>query len=109
MIEAQELEMLERMLGNLTARHHGADLDAALEDLGFFEAVAHDPGRVVPLLFSLLGARNVASGAIGRVLACALLRPIDTALLPALGSSLPPAVSEHRVPVHRAAHDTTSE
>ena len=47
-------------------------LDAALDELGWHDALADDPRAAVSLLFELQGATGATSSALGRVLAHAL-------------------------------------
>ena len=72
MIEGSERELFERSLQQATATHTGAALDAALEDLGWRDALAADAHVAVSLLFTHQGAANATSSALDDVLAHAL-------------------------------------
>ena len=67
-MDGADLELFERSLRHATERHTGAALDAALEELGWREALASDPHAAVSLLFELQGAANVTSSALDHVL-----------------------------------------
>ncbi len=71
----------------------GAALDAALEDLGWPEALSVDPRLAVSSLFEQLGLANTAASAIHAVVGSALGLPTDPstgAVLPVLGGWGPP-------------------
>lgn len=93
-MDAAEAELFERSLRQATERHSGADLDEALDELGWSEALETDPRPSVSLLFELQGAANVASSALERVLLGSL--GIESGLsvphivLPAIGDWSPP-------------------
>jgi Acyl-CoA dehydrogenase, C-terminal domain len=80
-------------LRHATGSHSGAVLDAALNDLGWRDALAVDAHTAVSLLFELQGSANTTSSALTDVLGTALgleIHPAGAVLLPALGSWLPP-------------------
>ena len=101
-MEDDERELFERSLRGAAAG--GAELDAALEDLGWSEALASDPRAAVSLLFGILGEANASSSALGTLFAHALgLGALDGAgggvlprgvgaavVLPAVGRADPP-------------------
>ncbi len=93
-------------INRTTEQHTGAALDAALDDLGWSDALADDPRDAVSILFQAQGRANVTSGALDAVLASALgVDPATTAvILPRLGRWHPPgeAVGD-RVAVHGLA------
>jgi hypothetical protein len=92
-MDRDDLELFERSLANATEQHTGDDLDAALADLGWGDALADDPRAAIPLLFELQGAANVTSSALDAVVLDAL-GVDDTSLgvvLPAVGSCVAPA------------------
>jgi hypothetical protein len=74
MIEGQDLDLFERSLQHATTTHTGAALDAALDELGWHDALSVDAHAAVSRLFELQGAANVTSSALDRVLAGALAR-----------------------------------
>ncbi len=85
MIEAEDLKLFERSLRDATQSHTGAALDAALEELGWQDALSADVQAAVSLLFELQGAANVVSSALDRVLGSALGYEATAVVLPALG------------------------
>lgn len=93
-MDAAEAELLERSLRQATERHSGADLDEALDELGWSEALENDPRSSVSLLFELQGAANVASSALERVALGSLgIEPglsVSDIVLPAIGDWSPP-------------------
>ncbi len=92
-MDRDDLELFERSLRNATEQHTGAALDAALADLGWLDAYAVAPRAAVSLLFELQGAANVTSAALDAVVLRALGFHADSSgvVLPAIGSSQPPA------------------
>ena len=92
-MDAEERELFAKTLGRAAAQQTGAALDAALDDLGWADALAADPRAAVAALFEHQGAANATSSALDRVLAGALgLDPAaDLAVvLPPLGRWEPP-------------------
>jgi hypothetical protein len=68
-MDRDERELFGTTLADLTSRHTGAELDAALESLGWAEALADDPEAAVGLLFEHQGAANATSSALDTVVA----------------------------------------
>jgi hypothetical protein len=94
LMEAADLELFRRSLQRATERHTGPALDAALEEVGWADALAVEPRLAIGTLFELQGAAPTTSAALDRVLGDALGRGVveDTAVvLPVLDSSAPPA------------------
>jgi alkylation response protein AidB-like acyl-CoA dehydrogenase len=94
-MDAADLELFERSLRAATEQHTGAALDAALDDLGWYDALDADPRTAVSLLFELQGASNAASSTLDHLLLGALGAPgVDHEplgiVLPALGRGTPP-------------------
>jgi alkylation response protein AidB-like acyl-CoA dehydrogenase len=95
-MDAEERELLGKSLAQVTARHTGASLDAALHDLGWADAHAADPEMAVSTLFELQGSANATSSALDHVLAVALGLATGlgddavSVVLPPLGSCDPP-------------------
>jgi len=86
-----DVTLFERSLGDATRRATGADLDAALDDLGWPDALIDDPQVAVSLLFRLQGESGATSSSLGRVMAHALgLADGSTTVLPAVGGCAPP-------------------
>jgi hypothetical protein len=101
MIEGGDLELFERSLRYATANHTGAALDAALEDLGWRDAVSAVTRAAVSLLFELQGAANVTSSALDQLLGHALGHEATAVVLPALGQWSPPGTfAQGRLEVH---------
>jgi len=94
MMDAEERELFAKGIQHATASRSGADLDAALADLGWKDALATDPATTVATLFEHQGAAATTSSALDVVLADALQVDLDGStgmLLPPLGSTAPPA------------------
>jgi hypothetical protein len=95
-MDAEERELFAKSLAQVTARHTGAPLDAALHDLGWADAHAADPEMAVSTLFELQGSANATSSALDHVLAAALgvAQGLGdgavSVVLPPLGSCDPP-------------------
>jgi len=77
-MDAEERELFAKSLQQATAGTSGPALDAALDDLGWSDALAADPRAAVSLLFGAQGTSASTSSALDRV------------LLDALGPDLPP-------------------
>jgi hypothetical protein len=94
MIEGGDVELFARSLQRATSDHTGAALDAALEELGWQDAMSVDTRAAVSLLFELQGTANVASSALDQLLARALGHETWAVVLPAVGRSSPPGTFE---------------
>jgi Acyl-CoA dehydrogenase, C-terminal domain len=90
MMDQEDVELLQRSLEHATGRHTGVDLDVALDDLGWADALGADRRAAVASLFDLQGRANVTSGALGQVMAHALGLGSSTLVLPAFGRTDPP-------------------
>jgi len=103
-----DLELFERSLRHATAHHHGAELDAALGELGWHDALQVDPHAAISLLFELQGSATVTSSALDHVLTGALGpdHATTSVVLPALGRWSPPGQldRDHRLRVHGLGH-----
>jgi hypothetical protein len=71
-MDGADLELFERSLRHATEEHTGPALDAALEELGWSDALALDPRAAISILFGLQGAANASSCALDQVLLQAL-------------------------------------
>lgn len=92
MIEGADRELFERSLRAAVAAD---DVDAALAEAGWADALEADPRTAVSLLFELQGQANATSGALDRVVLHALGVEGDRGVvLPALGGSMPPGALE---------------
>lgn len=79
MIEGADLELFRRTVAQATATHSaadsGADLDAALHDMGWPDAFADDPAAAVSCLFLAQGYENARSSALAWVNGSAQVAP----------------------------------
>lgn len=71
-MEGEDLELFERSLRHAVDHHSGAALDAALEELGWSDALAEDRRAAVSILFELQGRANASSSALGLLFTDAL-------------------------------------
>lgn len=93
-IEGEDLELFERSLAHAAESASGAELDAALDDLGWLDALAMDPQAAVATLFAVQGATNTTSSALDAVMASSLLghetitsvATVPAVILPGLGT-----------------------
>ncbi len=93
MIEGEDLALFERSIANATDHATGSKLDAALDALGWTDALSTDPRAAVSVLFAHQGAANATSSALGAVVAHALGLadgPGSRIVLPDAGRSAPP-------------------
>lgn len=72
MIEGDDLKLFRRSIRHAAESASGPDLDTALADLGWPDALEVDPRAAVSTLFELQGAANTHSGSLDRVLLGAL-------------------------------------
>ena len=72
MMEKDELELFAQGVRRAAAAHRGKALDEALDELGWHDALDHDPFAAVSLLFESQGEANSSSSALDAVLADAL-------------------------------------
>jgi hypothetical protein len=92
-MDPDDRKLFAESLRQAIGQHSGADLDAALDELGWAEALTLDPRDAVTLLFELQGAANVTSSALQTVLTDALgVEPGVGIVLPPLGKWHCPAV-----------------
>jgi Acyl-CoA dehydrogenase, C-terminal domain len=92
-MDTDERALFDQTLRQVTTSATGEALDAALDSLGWDEALASDPAIAVSLLFEHQGAANATSSALDRVLAEALGvagTPAPAVVLPWLGGQGPP-------------------
>jgi hypothetical protein len=112
-MDRADLELFERSLRPATKQHTGPALDAALDELGWTEALADDPRAAVSLLFALQGASNATSSALDVVVGAAL--GLDAAsreglVLPAIGGWDPPGTLDgDHLGVHGIGHAALAE
>ena len=102
-MDAEDLELFEQSLR--AATEASGDLDDALEQLGWRDALAMDPRAAVATLFLLQGAANATSSALGHVVRDALgVEDVVPVVMPALGHTEPPGcVAGDRVVVRGLA------
>jgi hypothetical protein len=97
-MDAAERELFEGAIRRATELSTGTELDAALEDLGWIDALEDDRRSAVSLLFESQGRAGVTSTALDRLLGAALGRPAPqdriSVVLPPLRHSEPPGVQE---------------
>ena len=92
-MDRAERDVFERGLRHAVEAHTGAALDAALLELGWPDALAHDTREAVSVFFALQGSAHASSSALDRVLACSLgldVPPSSGFVLPPLGRWGPP-------------------
>jgi hypothetical protein len=96
-MDGDELELFGRSLRHATERHSGAELDAALAELGWADALEIDRRASVSLLFALQGEAGATSGALGRVVTSALGLEVDddtAVVLPPIDRWAPPGTPD---------------
>ena len=71
-MDGADLELFERSLRHATEQHTGAALDAALDELGWREALADDPRAASRCCSSSRAPANATSSALDHVVAHAL-------------------------------------
>jgi hypothetical protein len=94
-MDAADLELFENAIRMATKEHTGPALDAALEDVGWYDALPIEPRAAIATLFQLQGAHNDSSSALGHVVRHALglrTQPGTGIVLPAIGQWDPPGV-----------------
>jgi hypothetical protein len=93
MMESVDRDVFARSVRRAVESHSGAELDSALVDLGWHDALASHRPEAISILFELQGSQLSSSAALGQVLAACLdlELPATTGLvLPPLGQSGPP-------------------
>ena len=93
-IEGEDLELFERSLAHAAGSATGPELDAALDELGWLDALALDPQAAIATLFAVQGAANSTSSALDAVLASSILTHewvtsvarVPSVILPGLGT-----------------------
>jgi hypothetical protein len=103
-MDAAERALFTDTVRQLTVQHSGDDLDAALDGLGWSEALAVDRPIAVSALFEAVGEANATSSALDKVL-YSVLTPGETdgvaVALPLIHSGDPPArVDGSEVTIH---------
>jgi len=96
-MDTDDLTLFERSLRDATDRTTGVALDAALEGLGWHDALADDRRAAVSVLFELQGLTGATSSALGQVMAHALGRADGRvsgrdAVVPGVGGCEPPGI-----------------
>ncbi|HXW32980.1 MAG TPA: acyl-CoA dehydrogenase family protein [Acidimicrobiales bacterium] len=90
MIEGDDLEIFDRSLGYLTAGNTGPALDAALDEVGWHDALFSDQRAAISILFEHQGEENATSSALDQVLVHALGCAGDAVVLPPVGRCAAP-------------------
>lgn len=105
MITGDDLELFEAGLRRATQSCSGDELDTALDDIGWADALADDRRAAVSALFELQGAAGATSTALDRLVLDALrLDAGGAVVLPALGQATAPGrVSSVGIAVHGLA------
>ena len=94
-MDEAERELFTKGIQHATATAVGADLDAALDELGWQDAFASDPATTVAAVFEHQGAAGTTSSALGVVMAAVIGVELDGStgvVLPGLGQLGPPMV-----------------
>jgi Acyl-CoA dehydrogenase, C-terminal domain len=96
-MDRDDLVLFERSLSDATDRNTGIALDAALDGLGWEDALADDRRAAVSVLFELQGRTGATSSALGQVMAHALgladgQERTRGAVLPIVGGCEPPGL-----------------
>ena len=92
-MDDDDRQLFVRSVDHACGKLSGGDLDAALDELGWFEALSEDPRTAVSVLFEGQGRANVTTSALAAVLGSSLglgAGPNATVVLPALGHRRPP-------------------
>jgi alkylation response protein AidB-like acyl-CoA dehydrogenase len=91
-MDDDDLELFRRSVRHATDRHTGTELDAALEELGWRDALVADPRVSVSVLFEAQGMGNVTSSALDRLMNTSLRAGggTEAIVLPAPGRWDPP-------------------
>jgi hypothetical protein len=93
-------KLFTESLQHATEQHTGAALDAALDEMGWHDALEDDRRDAVAILFELQGTANVTSSALNEVMAAALGQDrATTVVLPRIGQWSAPGrvVGDHLV------------
>ena len=107
-MDRDDLELFQRGLDHATGSCTGAELDAALEELGWGEALVTERQAAVSTLFDLQGRANATSSAVAAVVIESLGAGSGCGVvLPSLGSCAAPGViSDVRILVRGIATST---
>jgi hypothetical protein len=93
-LAGEDLELFARSLRAATEQHTGEELDAAVAELGWDDALSYDTRAAVSTLFEAQGEACAHSSALDHVVAFALGRELDgetAVVLPPVGSVDAPA------------------
>ncbi len=115
-MDGEDLELFRRSLQHATESHTGSELDAALDELGWADAVAMDRRAAISTLFELQGRAHAVSGALDAVAASGLgleLAPETGIVWPAAASWAAPGTVAgtvaDRLRVHGLISQATAE
>lgn len=103
-MDAAERALFADTVRQLTVQHSGVDLDAALEGLGWSEALAEDRPTAVRVLFEAVGEANATTSALDTMLYSVVAppeTPVATVVLPPMRTcDAPASIDGTRVTVH---------
>ncbi len=112
-MDGEDLELFRRSLQHAAESRTGSELDAALEELGWADALALDRRAAISTLFELQGRAHAASGALDAVVASGLgldLDPETGLVWPAAGSwAAPGTLAGSRLRVHGLISQATAD
>ena len=91
-MDAEDAKLFATALRQVTETRTRDDLDRALDELGWVDALADDRRTAVATLFELQGECDVTSSALDMVVATAAGLPDRRVVLPALGGHDAPGV-----------------
>ncbi len=95
-MDRDDLDMFTRSLEHATSSHTGSALDAALDELGWSDALGIDAQSAVSILFDLQGRANATSSALSGALLDALGLDLSGHLVhPPIGTSRAPGLLAH--------------
>ncbi len=100
-MDASELALFASSLEAAVRTNTGPELDAALDEIGWFDALGDDMRAAISILFDLQGRVNVRSSALCVLVARALgVDMVGPVVLPMLGTATEPGtIANGRIPV----------
>ncbi len=98
-MDREELDLFARSIRSATQGRSGPALDAALDDVGWYDALTIDPRTAIATFFEFQGSDNATSSALCHVVRHALgldTTPDAGVVLPAIGQWHPPGTVDDR-------------